>query len=274
MKYCKILILFLLIFCFGCVQGQPDANPDNENMVALPNLEGMSREQIANKLDKLGLKYTFITESKKYHSDNELDKFIKYGKNFEKYDRVEVGSHLYIYTTALPLPKEDIVDVDMDFEYYGKTFIDDGYEEVTLVRSVDGDTAHFYTQDNTYIKVRFLGVDTPESTIEKEAWGKAAANFTKEILENAYKIVIEAEGNTQDTYGRYLAFVWYKETEQSEFKLLNLEIIKNAYSNSKISSKSKYYDAFFDTEVEIMKTGRRVWGEIDPNYDYDRKEFK
>ena len=82
-----------------------------------------------------------------------------------------------------------------------------------------------------------------------------------------------------------MAFVWYKETKQSEFKLLNLEIIKNAYSNSKISSKSKYYDAFFDTEVEIMKTGRRVWGgtastgmilltEIDPNYDYDRKEFK
>ena len=116
--------------------------------------------------------------------------------------------------------------------------------------------------------------NVPNSGAGLDIFSTVLISGSKEILDNAYKIVIEAEGNTQDAYGRYLAFVWYQETEQSEFKLLNLEIIKNAYSNSKISSKSKYYDAFFDTEVEIMKTGRRVWGEIDPNYDYDRKEFK
>lgn len=265
MKYFKILIIFcLVVLSFGCV----NTNPPDDGLVALPKLDGLSRKEISEKLDKLGLEYTFICEPDIYTSEEELDKFVKYGRGYKTYQRVEKGTHLYIYTTALPIPSEAIVDVQMDFDYYGKTFLEDGVEVVTLARAIDGDTAHFYTQDGTYIKVRFLGIDTPESTMEKEAWGKAAASFTAEILNNAETIVIEAEGNIQDTYGRYLAFVW------ADGVLVNLEVVRNAYSNAKLSSKSKYYDAFYETEVEAMMTGRHVWGEIDPNYDYEKEEFK
>lgn len=265
MKYFKLLILFFVVFaCVGCfTNNQPD-----DGLVTLPRLEGLSREKISEKLDKLGLKYTFVCEPDIYTSDDELDKFIKYGRGFKSYDRVEVGTHLYIYTTALPIPSEKTIDLEMDFDYYGKTFLEDGVEVVTLARAIDGDTAHFYTRDGTYIKVRFLGIDTPESTTEKEAWGKAAASFTAEILNNAETIVIEAEGNLQDTYGRYLAFVW------ADGVLVNLEVVRNAYSNAKLSSDSKYYEAFYETEIEAMMTGRHVWGEIDPNYDYEKEEFK
>ena len=166
------------------------------------------------------------------------------------------------------MPDNNICDVEMDFEYEGKTFINDGVEKVTLARGIDGDTAHFYTQDGTYIKVRFLGVNTPESTYEEEPWGKEASLFTSQILYNAKTIVIESEGNIKDTHGRYLAFVW------ADGVLVNLELIQNGYSNSKLSSSSKYFDAFYETEYAISLTGRKIWGEIDPGCDYENNEFK
>lgn len=236
--------------------------------VSLPDLDGMSREEISEKLDSLYLNYSFGFKHLDYIDESMYDTFVEYGNNLESGDRVDISTHLYIYTTELFMPTGDVVDLTMDIDYEGKTFLNDGVEKVTLARSIDGDTAHFYTSDGTYIKVRFLGIDTPESTMENEAWGKAASNFTKQLLENAETIVLEAEGNRTDTYGRYLAFVW------ADGVLVNLEVVENGYSNCKLSSSSKYFDALYEAELIISKTGRRVWGEIDPNYDYERKEFK
>lgn len=264
-KYLKLLVLILIsIVTLGCdVPTQSD-----KKTVRLPNLDGMSREEIKEELDRLHLSYSFGFKHLENLDESMYDTFIEYGNNYENGDLVNIETHLYIYTTELPIPQDNDIEVKMDFEYEGKTFLIDGVEKVTLARSVDGDTAHFYTTDGTYIKVRFLGIDTPESTMEKEAWGKAASLFTKNILENAETIVIETEGNLTDTYGRYLAFVW------ADGVLVNLEIVENGYSNCKLSSSSKYFDAMYDAELLVSKTGRRVWGEIDPNYDYDRKEFK
>ncbi|MCK5761926.1 MAG: hypothetical protein KAH16_03400, partial [Candidatus Izimaplasma sp.] len=51
----------------------------------------------------------------------------------------------------------------MNFTYEDSNFIADGVGEVTLSRCIDGDTAIF-TEGNTSFTVRFLGIDTPEST--------------------------------------------------------------------------------------------------------------
>ena len=262
-KHCKkFLIILVLLFClFGC-------ESETNTSVKLPNLTNMSRSSIDKTLKRLDIHYTYRIESRMYSNENEYDKFIKYGNNLEIGDKVEKGSSIIVYTTALHLPTQDIVEVPFTLDYENKTFLNDGIEKVRLARTVDGDTAHFYLQDNTYIKVRFLGIDTPESTMEEEAWGKAASNFTANLLSNAKEIILEREGNLTDTYGRYLAFVW------ADGKLVNLLVVQNAYSNSKLSSSSKYFDAFYDTEYHISLTGRRIWGEIDPAYDYEHHCFK
>jgi micrococcal nuclease len=151
--------------------------------------------------------------------------------------------------------------------YAGKNFINDGIGEVTLFRSIDGDTAHFYC-GNEVVKVRFLGVDTPESTIQKEAWGKAASDFTASILRNAETIVLENIELSKDVYDRYLAYVW------ADGVLVNLQLVEEAYSDPKIGLDSPYFEYFMQAGVEAKKTGRRVYGEIDPNYDYENKRFK
>lgn len=255
------ILLILALFVAGCAT-------DNTNTVKLPDLEGKSRAEIDEILDGLGLKHFYHFEKKICYTEDEYDKFTRYDDGLKAGKYVSKDTIVYVFTTPLHLPGEDIVSVTMDFEYEGKTLANDGVEKVTLARTVDGDTAHFYLQNGEYIKVRFLGINTPESTRVHDPWGLTASNYTKNILNNAKEIVIELEGNETDVYGRTLAFVW------ADGELINLKLILNAYSNAKISSDSKYYDAFIEADYKVSVTGRGVYGEIDPKYDYQKGDFK
>ncbi len=149
----------------------------------------------------------------------------------------------------------------MDFSYEGKSYLTDRVGEVTLVKCTDGDTAKFRSGSKE-IAVRFLGIDTPESTYRIDPWGKSASDYTCDKLTNATTIVLEAEDEMQDGYGRYLAWVWY------DGKLLNLELVEQAYSNAKGTSGTKYEDVIYDAELAAQATDKRIWGETDPTYDY------
>ncbi len=111
------------------------------------------------------------------------------------------------------------------------------YAEVELKTHIDGDTSHFYVTglpENVapggILKARYLAVDTPESTGRIENYGKTASRFTKEKLTNAYKIMIESDDanwNVDSTGYRVLSWVWYKETADSPWRNLNVEILQN-----------------------------------------------
>jgi micrococcal nuclease len=154
-------------------------------------------------------------------------------------------------------------DLEMDFTYEDKDFIADGVGEVTLVSCVDGDTAVFTEGDGTF-SVRFLGINTPESTYKFEPWGKPASSFTCGKLESATTIVLESDAATERTDGneRYLAWVWY------DGRLLNLELVEQAFTTSKGVDGLKYEPLFYDAEFKTQPTDRRIWGEIDTTYDY------
>ena len=81
--------------------------------------------------------------------------------------------------------------------------------EVTLSKCVDGDTAWFLL-DGEEIKARFLAIDTPESTNKIEAFGKEASEYTCNLLNNATKIEIEYDENSDklDKYDRHLVWVF------------------------------------------------------------------
>lgn len=226
----------------------------------LPNLSGLSRSEITKILESKNISFSFKFD---YTSvkESDLDKFIKY-RDYEVGDQIDVSEHIYIITTLLPLDFDFTSEVKFDLDYEGKSFVEDGIGQVRLARTIDGDTAHFYDLNGDYIKVRFLGINTPESTYENDPWGKAASRYTSEKLMKAKTIVLEAEGSRTDAYGRYLAYVWLDEV------LLNLQIIQEAYSHSTLSGKNKYFDIFNKAGNEAMKTGRRFYGEIDPEYDY------
>lgn len=167
-------------------------------------------------------------------------------------------------------PKElntELTDkLELDLSYEGKVFQTDRIGKVTLAACVDGDTAHF-NSGNERITVRFLDIDTPETRGELQPWGKAASEFTCNKLKNANEIVLEGRENLKDTYGRYLAYVWY------DGRLLNLEIVELAYSRADSTSDKRYGEYFKQAESKARATRKRIYGEDDPDYSDDEIEL-
>lgn len=267
----KIFLSLLLIVCCWHFTSCVNKTENNEvKEITLPDLTGLSRKQISNELDALKVTYEFKFAKIICNDQNDYDKFVCYENGLKAGSTITSDKLIDIYTTPLHLNINNLDKVTLDTDYKGKSFVDDGIGEVKLARCVDGDTAHFYdpnsTTPNKLLKVRFLGIDTPESTIQNDPWGKAASKFTANILNNASTIVLEAEGARTESYGRYLAWVWV------DGKLLNLQLVQEAYTNSTTSSKSKYFKIMFETSILAKKTGRRFYGEIDPNYNYKSKK--
>lgn len=270
-KFFSIFLLALLaLVLLGCEPKE----------VALPDLTGKSRAEITETLTDLGLtaKYYFDV-SVIYDEESDYDKFVKYGKDpqgvaYAVGQVVAPGTEIKIYTTPLTLSLNYLYSLTeaqklKTADYTGHEFIADGIGEVTVSRFVDGDTTMFTSGSQTF-SVRYLGIDTPESTALYEPWGKAAATYTALKLGAAQKIVLEAEGERQDGNGRYLAWVWYLPQGSSEFLLLNLELVELAYSKNKVSTGSIYTTVLTSADWDASATKRRVWGEIDPGYDYSK----
>ena len=167
-----------------------------------------------------------------------------------------------------------------------RDFFTDGIGQVELRNAIDGDTAHFNpinATTNDYIKTRFYGIDTPESTGQIQLWGKSASKFTSEKLKNAAAngtIVLSspsqtyAEPQVDSTGSRYLGLVWINETvknaDYTDLVLLNLWVVQEGYSATKSVDKvPEYADVFFDADRQAQAYELHIWGdEIDPNYNY------
>ena len=194
--------------------------------------------------------------------------FVKWDKEFN-----EVTSDLEV--KAVYYGPYQTKQLKMDFNFAGKEFRKDGVGEVKINRVVDGDTINVYSGDYESITIRFLGVDTPESTGAIEPWGKASSKYAKEVLYNAYSVVLEAEGERLDSNGtRWLAWVWYKPTADSEYRLFNLEEVELGYSKYSQKVSSKYHTPMMLATEQAKANGKMVWGEKDPNYNYSKDQVE
>lgn len=151
---------------------------------------------------------------------------------------------------------------------------------------VDGDTTQFTSYNGNYtVKVRYLGVDTPESTSEVEEWGRSASLFNKSILKKAKYVIVQSAGSAKtgkrapadlDGYQRSLAYVWYSNEDnptKESFRNLNLELVYNGFSGFNAPSddmKEDFYNAFSDAYTIAQEYKKnRFSNEKDPNYDYN-----
>lgn len=134
-------------------------------------------------------------------------------------------------------------------------------KEIILDKCVDGDTAWFYL-NNEKIKVRFLAIDTPESTNKIEEYGKEASKFTCNELTNANKIELEYDENSDeiDKYNRKLGWIFV------DGELLQKKIIENGLGEIKyVYGDYKYIDILKESEnkAKINKIG--IWNKNDTN---------
>lgn len=179
---------------------------------------------------------------------------------------------------------------DTNTSIENKLFIRDkiGFAEVKSV--TDGDTAVFHLQggekdsystpgkEYSYLTVRFLCIDTPESTSAIDPWGKKASNYVKSILENAKGIILDATdidsqykaGSRLDSNGtRWLALIWYVMNEEdkndlSKYRLLQLDVIEECYSRYTGSDFSNrfVYQANSSTEQKLFTRYENQFGSL------------
>lgn len=173
---------------------------------------------------------------------------------------------------------------------------------VSLRSVTDGDTANFIqegfidpkTNNPISIKTRFLGINTPESTAKVEPWGKKASLFVKGKLEAAqasadsestpgkkvYNIALVndvSKFEARETSGRWLAFIWYRNTSSSPWRCINLEIVEQAYSKNQLFTDSdmcNYRPTFEAADNHNKECGYRVHGENDTGYDYEEQIYE
>jgi micrococcal nuclease len=184
----------------------------------------------------------------------------------------------------------DIVKLTHDYKDEGgnnRDFFEDGISQVTLYTCIDGDTAHFKMKDssnNSLIKGRYYGIDTPESTGDVEPYGKPAYYFNKEKLDEANEngtIVITSTSldsytapETDSTGERYLTMVWINTEVQDapydQLYLLNLWIVQEGYSYVKnVSEFPTFSDVFYAAESQAKTLKLNLFsGEPDETYNY------
>ena len=152
---------------------------------------------------------------------------------------------------------------------------------VTVKSYIDGDTTHFFIDKDEisegFIKARYLGINTPESTGVVEPWGKKASNYTKTQLKKAESIkngiIVESDTDGWDldsTGGRYLLWIWYKTEENGEYRNLNIEILQQGLafgSGTTSNTYSEYTTAalYQATTMKLFVFNKKV---KDPDFYY------
>ena len=150
--------------------------------------------------------------NRNYIMDNEV---------FVRNENVISGAREYIFTqwygfvpTYVDVLGTHPVEISpkIDIEITTREFYDPlgGMDLVTLSYINDGDTAAFTPGFLGGERVRFLGVDTPETYPEVQDWGLEGKAYTTLILNNAERIYIQSdpEAGYTETYGRHLGLVW------------------------------------------------------------------
>jgi len=115
-------------------------------------------------------------------------------------------------------------------------------------------------------KVRFIGVNTPESTKEIEPYGKEASAYTKSRLDGR-KIWLEPDVEERDRYGRLLAYIWLEQpASDSEAevraKMFNAELLLEGYAQVMTVPPNVKYALFVKLQREVRETGKGLWGQI------------
>ncbi len=135
-----------------------------------------------------------------------------------------------------------------------------------VTRVVDGDT--FVIENGE--KIRLIGIDTPESRINKKLvrdakkskqkkevvkeMGKQAALFTRKLLKDQ-KVRLEYDVQPRDKYGRILAYAYLEDG-----RFVNAEIMKAGFAQTmSIPPNLKYQGLFQDLQKQAREARKGLW---------------
>ncbi len=143
----------------------------------------------------------------------------------------------------------------------------------TVVKVYDGDTFRCRLDNGEEVKVRLIGIDTPESRRNRKAYrdakregksveeivrlGKKASAFTKKLIPPGTVVYLETDVQVHDRYGRLLAYVYLPDG-----RMLNEVLVEEGYATAyTFPPNVKYSERFVELQRKAMKERKGLWAE-------------
>lgn len=132
-----------------------------------------------------------------------------------------------------------------------------------VLRVVDGDT-YVIAIDGQGVTVRLIGIDTPESVcysgeLVNTEYGKKASEYAKELLPEGTKVWLQYDKETEDDYGRTLAYVYTKNAD-GEVYMVNEKLVTEGYARAVCyRPNDKYRRKFKTCHLQAKENGMGFW---------------
>lgn len=122
-------------------------------------------------------------------------------------------------------------------------------EEVLVIRVIDGDTIEI----EGGMRIRYIGIDAPETYPQTEYYGPEATAKNKELVEGL-TVRMERDISDKDRYGRLLRYVWVDDI------LVNAELVRLGYAEAHAYPPDvKYQELLSQREEEAIFAGLGIW---------------
>jgi micrococcal nuclease len=129
-----------------------------------------------------------------------------------------------------------------------------GSEVARVQRVVDGDTVVLDGGE----RVRYIGVDTPESVkpgTPVQCYAKAASHFNQRLVEGQ-RVRLRFDSERRDRYGRLLAYVY----RAHDGLFVNAELVRRGYARTlTIAPDVAHADEFRKLATQARRHGAGLW---------------
>lgn len=127
-----------------------------------------------------------------------------------------------------------------------------------VVRVIDGDTIDVEV-DGQVLRVRYIGIDTPETNSGIEWMGPEATEANSALVEGQ-QVTLEWDVSETDQFDRLLRYVWIQ--RGGSWLLVNRELLLLGFAQvTTVPPDVKYVDAIFlPAQEEARRAGRGLWG--------------
>jgi micrococcal nuclease len=120
----------------------------------------------------------------------------------------------------------------------------------------DGDTLFLTTPSDANLKVRLLGIDTPEIGDNLECYGDDATALLRELLPEGASVFAAADVEPLDQYGRSLLYVF-----TADGTSVNLEMVaRGAAEAVRIGANDAYWQQLSTAQSIATESSAGLWG--------------
>ncbi len=142
-----------------------------------------------------------------------------------------------------------------------------------VLKVYDGDTFRCRLPEGEKVRVRLIGIDTPEKRRNRKLMrdarrlgippeeiiemGRKASEFTRKLIPPGTVVYLETDVQLHDRYGRLLAYVWLPDG-----RMLNEVLLKEGYATIyTFPPNVKYVDRFRKAQEYARDRGKGFWKE-------------